>query len=159
MMTNLGYVEIKGIDLSTSSTSVISNDWFLNLKLNYTYQQSVDLTRRTNKELEKITYGGQIAYIPWNSGSLIVGLQHRRWNLNYSFIYIGERYRASANTPENYEQPWYTSDVSLSRSFINSKFDCKLTLEVNNLLSQDYEVVLNYPMPKRNYKLTLTVEI
>ena len=37
MMTNLGYVEIKGIDLSTSSTSVISNDWFLNLKLNYTY--------------------------------------------------------------------------------------------------------------------------
>ncbi|MDD4438896.1 MAG: TonB-dependent receptor [Tissierellia bacterium] len=159
MMTNLGYVEIKGIDLSASSTSVINNDWFLNLNLNYTYQQAVDLTIRTNKELEKITYGGQIAYIPWNSGSLIAGLQHRHWNLNYSFIYIGERYRSSANTPENYEQPWYTSDVSLSRSFTNSNFDFRVTLEVNNLLSQDYEVILNYPMPKRNYKLTLSVEI
>jgi len=79
--------------------------------------------------------------------------------LNYSFIYVGERYRSSANTPENYEQPWYTNDLSLSRSFTHDRFKSKLTLEVNNLFSQDYEVVLNYPMPKRNYKLTLTVEI
>ena len=35
----------------------------------------------------------------------------------------------------------------------------RLALEVNNLLAQDYEVVLNYPMPKRNYKLSFTVEI
>ncbi len=32
-------------------------------------------------------------------------------------------------------------------------------LEVNNLFSQDYDVILNYPMPKRNYRITLTVEI
>ena len=28
-------------------------------------------------------------------------------------------------------------------------------LDVNNIFSQDYDVILNYPMPKRNYMLTL----
>ena len=32
-------------------------------------------------------------------------------------------------------------------------------LEINNLLSQDYDVILNYPMPKRNFRVTLTAEI
>jgi outer membrane cobalamin receptor len=159
MMTNLGQAEIKGVDLSASAILEVHREWLLNLRITYTYQQARDLTRRPNKELEKITYGGQIAYIPWHNGSLVAGLQYRLWQLNYSFIYVGERYRSSANTPENYEQPWYTSDLSLSRSFTHDRFDSKLTLEVNNLFSQDYEVVLNYPMPKRNYKLTLTVEI
>jgi len=31
----------------------------------------------------------------------------------------------------------------------------KVTAEVNNLLNQQYDVVLNYPMPGRNYKLIL----
>ena len=35
----------------------------------------------------------------------------------------------------------------------------RMTLEVNNLFSQDYDVILNYPMPKRNYALSLDVEI
>ncbi len=35
----------------------------------------------------------------------------------------------------------------------------RVLAEVNNLLSQDYDVILNYPMPKRNYRFTLVVEI
>ena len=31
--------------------------------------------------------------------------------------------------------------------------------EINNLLNQDYDVIINYPMPKRNYRFTITVEI
>jgi outer membrane cobalamin receptor len=34
-----------------------------------------------------------------------------------------------------------------------------MTAEVNNLLDQDYDVILNYPMPKRNYAVGLTVEM
>ena len=32
-------------------------------------------------------------------------------------------------------------------------------MEVNNLFSQDYDVILNYPMPKRNYRFTLRIEL
>jgi outer membrane cobalamin receptor len=34
----------------------------------------------------------------------------------------------------------------------------KVTAEVNNLLDQQYDVILNYPMPGRNFALTLTMD-
>jgi outer membrane cobalamin receptor len=34
-----------------------------------------------------------------------------------------------------------------------------LTAEINNLLGQAYEVVQWYPMPGRNYKLIIKVEL
>ena len=50
--------------------------------------------------------------------------------------------------------------MSLSRDFkIRQRITLRALLEVNNLLSQDYDVILNYPMPKRNYRITLTVNI
>jgi outer membrane cobalamin receptor len=35
----------------------------------------------------------------------------------------------------------------------------KLPVEINNVLNQYYDVVLNYPMPGRNYKPVLKMEI
>lgn len=159
MMINLGYVEIRGLDVATSATLEPHKDLFLNLKLTYTYQKAQDFTRRKNPALEKVTYGGQIPYIPWHNGSVIAGLSYKDWRLNYSFIYVGERYHSSANIPIEYELPWYTHDMALIKNIKYKKTNLRVGLEINNIFSQDYEVVLNYPMPKRNYKLSLTVEL
>ena len=63
-------------------------------------------------------------------------------------------------------EPWYTSDLSLRYQWKVKRGKRKensllLTalLAVNNVLDQDYEVIVNYPMPGRNYILTLSVEI
>ena len=108
MMMNLGYVEIRGLDAAASTTVEPCKDLFLNFRLTYTYQKAQDFTRRENPFLQESTYGGQIAYIPWHNGSLITSITYKSWQMNYSFIYVGERYHSSANIPEDYEQPWYT---------------------------------------------------
>jgi len=159
MMMNLGYVEIRGIDLSASGVFEPVKKVFANIKISYTHQKAQDFSKRKSEALQSITYGGQIPYIPWNNGSAIVGLTYKNWRVNYSFIYVGERYHNSANIPENYEQPWYTHDLSFTRTLHQKQWNGKISVEINNLLSQDYEVVLNYPMPKRNYKIALSVEI
>ena len=56
-------------------------------------------------------------------------------------------------------EPWYTSDLSLVYSFHWQRMLWKAQLDVNNILDQDYEVIVNYPMPGRNYALTLNVTI
>ena len=56
-------------------------------------------------------------------------------------------------------EPWYTSDLSLSCNFRWQQTKCRAQLDVNNVFGQDYEVIVNYPMPGRNYALTLSVEI
>lgn len=147
-MLNLGEVHIKGLDLSVQATAQPVRDLTLQLRLNYTGQRAQDVTDRTSE-----FYGGQIPYIPWHSGSAALNVQWRLWELNYSFIYTGERYTSQANIPENYLLPWYTSDLALVRVQPLKKGTLRLTLEVNNLFNQQYEVVLCYPMPGTNFKL------
>lgn len=159
MMMNYGYVEIMGADLVADMAFTLPADILLNIRATYTYQKAQDFAIRKNIELQKTTWGGQIPYIPWHSGSLISSVQYKSWRLNYSFIYVGERYTNSANIPENYEQPWYTSDFSASKNINFKKYRFRIAGELNNALNQDYDVVQNYPMPKRNYKIILSVEL
>lgn len=159
MMMNLGYVEIRGIDMAASMLSVPVKDLLLNIRMSYTYQKAQDFTPRPSEILQKTTWGGQIAYIPWHSGSVITSVDYKSWQLNYSFIYVGERYHSSANTSMEYEQPWYTNDMTIVRKLRYKSMDLRVSAEVNNIFGQGYEVVLNYPMPGRNCKFALTVEL
>lgn len=152
-MLNLGQVEILGAEISADASASICNVG-IGLCLNYTYQKARDFTDR-----EDSYYGHQIPYIPKHSGSTTIQSNWKGWNLNYSFIYTGERYNSQENIPRNYEQPWYTHDASLYKQFSIYNISARIGLEVNNLLNQDYEVILNYPMPGRNYKLTIKLTI
>ena len=153
-MLNLGKVHIKGVDVETELTLVPAKGLLVTGRLQYTWQQARDVTDEADSY-----YNHQIPYIPWHSGSAILNVQYRGWDLNYSFIYAGERYNQQENIKYNYMQPWYTSDLSLARQFKFKSLKLKAMLEVNNLFSQDYDVILNYPMPKRNYAITLDVKI
>lgn len=149
-MLNLGRVHIKGVDVETELTTVPLPKLLVTGRLQYTYQQAYDVTNP-----EDSYYRHQIPYIPWHSGSAIVNIQYCNWDLNYSFIYAGERYNQQENIRYNYMQPWYTSDLSLSHTLRLKYGQLRMTAEVNNVFSQDYDVILNYPMPKRNYGITM----
>ncbi len=160
-MLNLGMVDIKGVDALATLQLVLptSQPLALTTKLQYTYQRAIDITNPKDTY-----YGHQIPYIPWHSGSTIVGLAWREYTLSYSFIYVGERYNQQENIPRNYEQPWYTHDISLAGEWqvaqlkeTNEGLRLRACVEVNNLLGQDYEVIQNYPMPKQNAKITMTL--
>ena len=150
---NLGLVKIKGLDVSVGNMFRMGNV-FLQTKLQYTYQEARNYT-----DPGDTFYGHQIPYIPWHSGTVIASALYKDWTLNYSFIYTGERYSQSDNIVYNHVQPWYTHDVSLVKKFRSKDMNFKATLEVNNLFDQDYEVIFNYPMPKRNYRFSLVVEL
>jgi outer membrane cobalamin receptor len=153
-MMNLGYVEIRGVDVSAQVNWKLPTDIQINTSLNYTFQKAQDFSDKNSK-----WYGGQIAYVPWHSGSAIANAVRRSWDLNYSFIYVGKRYQNSANIRDNRELPWYTHDLTIGKSFKLKKVKLKISAEVNNLLNQYYDVVANYPMPGRNYKVILKVDI
>ena len=150
-MINLGHVEIRGLD------AAIRGEWGfgkveLSTLFNYTYQKAQDFTDPTSE-----WYGGQIPYIPWHGGSIILNGSYKTWSCNSSFIYTGERYEAVANIPENYAQPWYTHDFSLSKTFQWGKTGIRVTAEINNIFNQQYEVVQCYPMPGTSFKIKLNV--
>ena len=153
-MLNLGKVHIKGIDVEAEADCSVGCGVTATLRAQYTYQDARDVTDPADSY-----YNDQIPYIPWHSGSAILGLSYKNWDLNYSFIYAGERYDEQENILYNHMEPWYTSDLSLRYQFIVHSSKFIVQADVNNVLNQDYEVIVNYPMPGRNYAVTLSVEI
>ena len=149
-MLNLGRVHIKGLDVQAQADVAVTHSLMATLRMQYTYQDARDVTSPATSY-----YRDQIPYIPWHSGSVVAGLQWRGWDLTYSMIYTGERYSQQENISYNHLQPWYTSDMTLA--WHDGRW--RVRLDVNNLFSQDYDVILNYPMPKRNYMLSVEYNI
>ena len=161
-MLNLGEVLINGVDAKADLSLYLPMRFVLRTRLNYTYQNAIDVTNP-----DDTYYRHQIPYIPWHSGSAVLGLEWAskrgdRYGFNYSFIYVGERYCQQENTVYNYVLPWYTHDLSVYGEWVLSQSTqpvwLKANIEINNLLGQDYEVIQNYPMPKQNIRCTLAVK-
>lgn len=158
MMTNLGKVENYGIETNLGTTLKIMED--LKLGVNLTYEYTVAKDKSKTLYGTPSYYGDQIPYAPWHSGSSIVSLDYKDWGLNYSFIYVGERYNGNKNNIKRNEiQPWYTHDISLLKSFKWRQYHFKASIEANNIANQYYEVVSNFPMPGRNFRFTLSFDL
>lgn len=158
MMTNMGKVESKGVDASAAAFGHIGSVK-VHTNLSYSFTKAQDFTKIDGKKLS--SYGDQIPYTPWHSGSVIAGVEYDTWTLNYSFIYVGERYNGAVNNiSRNYVEPWYTHDFSLQKEFrIRSRYLLKASVEMNNALNQHYDVVLNYPMPGRNFRFIVSLNL
>jgi vitamin B12 transporter len=146
---NLGLVEIKGVDLNIQSAGQLTTDFSLTSGISYTYQQAIDADK------ESASYRDQIPYIPWHNVSFLLSGSYKKFSVNYSYLYTGERYNQSTNNVYNYVMPWYTHDVAVHYNTTWYKHAFRITAEINNVLNQAYEVVTNYPMPGRNYRFSI----
>ncbi|MGM9475842.1 TonB-dependent receptor plug domain-containing protein [Pedobacter sp. GSP4] len=154
IMYNVGLVDIRGLELNAKTAFEPLTDFVMNIGINYTFQKAVDVTSTADE-----TYKDQIPYIPKNSGSFLTRLDYHNWHANYSFIYTGFRYNQKANNIYNYMEPWYTHDAAIGYEFKLKKGSINLNGEVNNLLNQYYDLIPNFPMPGRNYRLTLNYKL
>lgn len=151
MMTNLGDVRIIGADVNIQAEFDF-NKVKLKPLVSYTYQRAGDYTDK-----KEDYYGDQIPYVPWHAVTFTLMADYKDWSFNYSLMYTGERYDAQLNNIRaNYLQPWYTHDLSVQKTFSWHSHQFKASFEVNNVLDQHYDVVRNYPMPGRNFKLIVS---
>lgn len=147
---NLGKVDIRGLDINLQSLWKAGSVATVNAGLVYTYQRAL------NTSDAGVDDRNQIPYVPRHSGSVVTRVDFKQIALNYSFIYTGAHYSQSANIPVNYLEPWYVHDLAVHYSHAIRKQKYKLSVEVNNLFDQYYDVVANFPMPGRSYRFTLT---
>ena len=152
-MINLGKVRIAGLEASCDVAAHIGKVG-MKLHTQYTFQRARDYTDPSDS-----FYGDQIPYIPRHSVSVSYNANYRGWDFNYAFIYTGERYNEQENNRYNFEPSWYTHDLSLSKEFGVGQVRLRIVGELNNVFNQDYEVIHNYPMPGRNFRITAKVTI
>ncbi|MET0244610.1 MAG: TonB-dependent receptor, partial [Flavitalea sp.] len=73
--------------------------------------------------------------------------------------YSGQRFNQKMNIPVNHVEPWYTHDISVAREFVVSNLSARLMFELNNVLDQHYDVVANFPMPGRYFRISASINL
>lgn len=151
-MVNLGKVIITGLDLSAEGNIHLSKTSNLLLGVNYTYQSALDKT-----DPSKSTYNHQIIYTPRHSGSARAVLHLPWFDMAYTLLWSGERYSNGYNSNE-FLMNRYTDHALSATKVLSSRFgEIKLQLEALNLLDNNYEIVRNYPMPGRSFRINTSI--
>lgn len=154
-MRNVGRVLMLGTDISLRYRGRICRWLTSDLSGSFSYQYAVDVTDPMAKN-----YKHQIAYTPRHCGSGSITFETPWLNLGYTLQAVGERYTLSQNTPAYRAAPYADHCLSLNHTFeFGKKHAWKLhaSAEALNLGGVNYEVIKYYPMPGRQYRLTIKI--
>lgn len=144
-MMNYGKTYCRGLNM-TASGRFMPGDWNFSLLTSLTWQRDLN---RTDPENEN-SYNKPICYSPTLSFGITAIAAWRNYSLTVSELHVGERMWSYAD-PEDVLPTYNNVDVKLSGSY--RRFVA--SLEINDLLDVQYEHIPRYPMPGRNFRLTL----
>lgn len=147
---NIGKTVSQGIEAKYSWS-------FLKEIANLGFSYSLTDARKKNKDYDTdSTLNKYLAYIPKNilNINLSLNIQPIGFNLNYN--YVDKRFANLDNTKYLPSYNMLNANVIIRQgvALINTLFK----LEVNNIFDKSYQVFEDYPMPGRNYRLTLGIE-
>ena len=150
-MMNYGYTFCRGLN-ATAQGRFHTGDWQFSLLTSLTWQHDVNRTDPDDED----TYNKPICYSPTLSSGITAIAGWRNLQLATSYLYVGERMWSYAD-PEDVLAPYHNIDMKLTYSLAIGKAEWGVCLEVCDLLDEQYEHIPRYPMPGRNYKLTLSL--
>ena len=153
-MTNLGKVDIKGIDASVAMQIPITKSISAEIAAAYTLQNATDKT-----DPETVSYGTQIPYTPRHSGNGSLTLNTPWVNIGYSLIACGERWSMIQHKEEYRLSSYYEHGITLTHEFKFKGGSLLLSGSIKNLTDKQYEIIQYYPMPGRSFYVSGTLKI
>lgn len=153
-MSNMGKVKVAGLDVSLTSTFFISRLHSILISGSYTYQRAKPYYGATESG-----YGKQLAYTPLNSGSVSLSWLNPWVDVAVHGVGCSSRYTTNSNIAETKLGGYWDTGVSLTHEFKINKLNLETKFELLNIFNKQYEIVARYPMPGRQWKVTLGIGI
>jgi len=153
MMKNIGHVVTHGFE---TGLDVVKTEGRIRpaAKLSYTYQRAMDKT-----DSQGTTWNHQLPYTPRHSASAVAWIETPLLNVSCNLLYSGDYYSNGYNGPQYHMPSYYELGCSLWKSFESNGIPATVKAECINLTDHRYELVANYPMPGRQFRLTFTVDL
>jgi outer membrane cobalamin receptor len=108
-----------------------------------------------NKNKNITTYNKIIPYKPLNSTKVKIGVIYSNLRFNLFYRAVGKRYVTEANTIEM--PPYNLVDANLSWQTQLYKLTFLWKLSVTNITNENYQIIRNYPLPLREWRLGFTI--
>lgn len=149
---NIASSESKNYLISLSFTKQLNEDF--NIRVNSGF--NLINSKKTNESFSgDPTKDKYIPYLPLQSSKVGISMEYKNLGLNLYYTHTGKRFSDFENNkPMN---PFNIIDGNISIKLSLWEISTLLKFEVNNLTNTDYQTISGYPMPLRNYFLTLSI--
>lgn len=147
-MMNYGHTLCRGLNVNASGRYA-TGAWNFSLLTSLTWQRDIN---RTNPESD--TYDLPICYSPTLSYGITAIAGWRQLSLTVSDLHVGKRMWSYADA-EDMLRPYNNVDVKLTAAV----WRMLASFEINDLLDVQYEHIPRYPMPGRNFRVTVTFTV
>ncbi len=150
---NLREVWARGTETSLK-LSYKQSSWNISLATSVNYTLS---TTEASNTYNDNSIGMQLVYVPMYSSQNNLGIGYKKLNLNYSLTYTGYRFTSSDNT--EILDPYLLHNIQTSYALKVAKLDALIFFHVNNIFNESYEAMENRPMPGRNFRLGINLNL
>jgi len=144
---------LRGVEFSGDYSHRLSSIIKVYANVQYSY------TKATNEKIESTgnpsELGKELIYVPNHTAAANVSVSYKKLKLAINQTFTGEQFTTSDNSQRWVLDSYTLTAVGLSyiKSLSNHVFD--ISVRVNNVFDKEYEVRSSYPMPGRNYNLSL----
>lgn len=149
-MMNYGETFCRGLNATASCRWAIDRSWYISLLSSLTWQRDLNRTDPDDPD----TYNKPICYSPTLSYGLTGIVGWNKLSVTVSNLHVGERMWSYAD-PEDVLRPYDNIDLRISGSWRG----WGASLEINDLLDEQYEHIPRYPMPGRTYRLSVSFNL
>lgn len=140
---NTEKVESYGLESQLTYHKNFNENHSVKLIAGYIYSKSVDL------ETQK-----QLMYVPLHKFSSNIDYQYKFLRLYAQGMFTGLTYTTSDESRKYAIYPYFVMNAGISATL---KKNYTVGVKINNISDTVYETVKNYPLPKRNYGISATI--
>lgn len=143
-----------------------SNNYLINLSFNQQLSEQLNLrlisgVNFINSKKTNESYAGDpskekyLPYLPLQSVKVGLMIEYKNVGLNLFYTHTGKRFSDFENTKQI--NPFNILDGNISFKLSLWEIITTLKFESNNITNTDYQTISGYPMPLRNYFLTISI--
>ena len=147
---NLDKVRSYGLDATMRASRQVAEGHQVAVAGSYSYQRVED---RNNPDAT--TYGYQVAYMPRHQGSLSVSYENPWVNVSLHGTSISSRWPNNNHYEGTLIAGYTDCGATLWRQFRWHRHQLEARFDLKNVFDKQYEIVANYPMPGRNYQISI----
>jgi vitamin B12 transporter len=152
---NLAEVKSRGIE-TTFETSARTNN--IDIEWNGKYNLVVSTQKSADASADKGYRNLQLMYIPRHRAFTSIRFSKGWAFASYQHQLTGKRFMTTDNDPDYVMPLYHTGDIAAGCHFYIYRSRYAFMGRINNLWNEKYESVAYYPMPGRNYHLSLNIE-
>ena len=147
---NLDKVRSYGLDATMRASRQVAEGHQVAVVGSYSYQRVED---RNNPDAT--TYGYQVAYMPRHQGSLSVSYENPWVNVSLHGTSVSSRWPNNNHYEGTLIAGYTDCGATLWRQFRWHRHQLEARFDLKNVFDKHYEIVANYPMPGRNYQISI----